>query len=53
MAQVGMFVSVSKNVGVGTTTPQQKLDVAGTLQASNLKVLGTVEYTASQNTIFR
>ena len=50
MAQVGMFVSVSKNVGVGTTTPQQKLDVAGTLQASNLKVLGTVEYTASQNT---
>ena len=49
-SNVTVMTIVNGNVGIGITNPSQKLDVAGTLQTSNLRVLGTVEYTAPQNT---
>jgi hypothetical protein len=44
----GITVNTLNNVGIGTTAPNYKLDVVGTLNATELRVNGTVFTGASQ-----
>jgi hypothetical protein len=39
-AQTGIFISSSGNVGIGTTSPSYKLDVAGTVKSSGSYIHG-------------
>jgi hypothetical protein len=45
----GITVNTLNNVGIGTTTPNYKLDVVGTINATELRVNGTV-FTAQWTT---
>ena len=42
----GITISANGNIGIGTTTPSERLQVVGTLNASNIVVPGTVNATA-------